>query len=132
MSWVANVMVSVSFGEDPPNLFAFSEWLRASAPWREEPGRPPGGTGVGFLRPIAWPDGPWGGWKNPEAVLWAGATNHADIGAIVDRFQSTPWREPWAAQLFIQDQEQEYFRLWMLRDGVAVQFAPAPPPDEEG
>jgi hypothetical protein len=37
--------------------------------------------------------------------------------AIVEHFESTPWREPWTVQLFVQ--EQDYARVWMLRDGVA-------------
>jgi len=32
-----------------------------------------------------------------------------------------------AAQLLLQDQEQAYFRLWMIRDGRAAQYAPEPP-----
>jgi hypothetical protein len=119
-------MISVSVLEDRQNLARFSDWLRVGAPRRDESGR----TGIGFLQPITEPDGSWGGWKNPEATVWAGATNHADIGALVDRFRATPWREPWAAQLFVKDQEDEYFRLWMLRDGVDVQFAPEPPPEQ--
>jgi hypothetical protein len=74
MSWVANVMVQAA-EEDTPSLVALSEWLKNDAPWNG-PSVPPGATGVGFLRPITEPDrNQWGGWKQPERNLWAGALN---------------------------------------------------------
>ncbi len=41
-----------------------------------------------------------------------------------------PWVAPAAVQVFLMDQEQSYFRLWMIRDGQMVQYAPDPPPED--
>lgn len=68
----------------------------------------------------------WGGWKNPEARLYGGVLNHADLPAVVRRFEQTPWRRPELVQLMINDQEQWAFRVWMLREGRAVQVVPLP------
>jgi hypothetical protein len=37
-----------------------------------------------------------------------------------------PWAAPGAVQVLLMDQEQSYFRLWMIRNGRMAQFAPAP------
>ena len=127
MGWVANVMISISFEEEPSLVKTFSEWLRNEAPWNG-PSDPPGATGVGFLRDLMEPPAAgWGGWKNPEGVLWACASNHADVEAIVDNFASFPWRHANVAQLFIKDQDQDYFRVWMIVDGRATLLTPIPP-----
>ncbi|WP_262285406.1 hypothetical protein [Micromonospora sp. MA102] len=70
MSWVANVMLSVG-PEDRPNAEAFSEWLDVERPRLE--GMRPGGCGN--LRPITDADNRWGGYKNPECEVYAGALN---------------------------------------------------------
>jgi hypothetical protein len=130
MSWVANVMV-LADEEDTPSLVALSEWLENDAPWNGRSG-PPGATGVGFLRPITEPDrNEWGGWKEPECNIWAGALNHADLDAVRARVQQTPWRQPNVVQLFLMDQEEWYFRLWMLRDGELRQYAPTAPGEQD-
>ena len=38
-----------------------------------------------------------------------------------------PWQVPNAVQLFLMDQEQQYFRVWMLRDGRLPEYLPAEP-----
>lgn len=107
-------------------LEEFSEWLERDAPRRS--GVP--GTGVGGLGDLVGEEATdWGGPKSPEARVWGGALNHADLAAVVVRFKAMPWRVPAAAQLFVQDQEETYFRLWMIRDGRASQYAPPPPAD---
>lgn len=120
MSWVATVMLSVQIGEDPVLVEEFTEWLRVEAPRRE----PPGALGVGFLRRLDQVEPGWGGWKYPEALLWGGALNHADLPAVIRRFEQIPWRWPEHVQLFIKDQEQEVFRVWLIRDARAVQCLP--------
>jgi hypothetical protein len=126
MSWVSNVVVSADI-QDRHALELLSSWLREEAPKRDGAS----GTGVGFLDDLTPPEANnWGGWKNPECHLWGGALNHADLDAVIAKFASLPWQVPAAAQLFVMDQEQSYFRLWMLRDGQAHQYAPAPPPDD--
>lgn len=125
MSWVANVIVTCEW-DDRGVVEALSEWLRTEAPHRDGGG----GAGVGYLGQLTGNGSPgWGGWKYPEACVWGGALNHADLEAVVARFEASPWTVPAAAQLLMNDQEQGYFRLWMIRDGKATQFAPPPPDD---
>lgn len=128
MSWVADVLLSVEVLEDPALIEEFNEWLRTRAPRLE----PPGAVGVGFLQSLGENPEVWGGWKYSESSLWGGAMNHASIPDIVERFARTPWRCPETTQLLIRDQEQGAFRLWMIRDGRARQYAPLPEhgPDE--
>lgn len=57
--------------------------------------------------------------------------NHADLDALRRRFAETAWRLPNAAQLLIKDQEDCYFRLWMIRDGRLAQYAPLEPSEED-
>lgn len=102
MSWLANVMISVGV-DDNENAEALSEWRRTDAPAGSSPER----GGAGYLRLLtSAEDSQWGGWKAPECEVWAGALNHADLGALGQRFFEMPWREPNAAQLFVMDQEE--------------------------
>lgn len=114
MSWVSNVMVSVH-SHDCRNVEALSEWLRTEAPLRD--GRR---GGCGYLTEITGDDTAWGGWKFPECDVWAGALDHADLKAVLEHIARLPWRCPNALQVFVMDQEEEYFRVWMLRDGAAA------------
>ncbi|MEC3977636.1 hypothetical protein [Amycolatopsis sp. H20-H5] len=126
MSWVANLMVSV-VAEDRSQVESLSEWLRNRAPRQ-------GGSsilGCGYLLAMSGPDSQWGGWKYPECEVWAGTLNHADLGAVLDRVRKTPWQVPDALQVFLKDQEDAYFRLWMFRDGGLRQCAPALPSEAD-
>jgi hypothetical protein len=68
------------------------------------------------------------GWlEEPRGTAFACATNHADIDAIVDKFGAMPWRRADVVQLLIKDQEQEFFRLWMIVDGEGAQLTSAQP-----
>ncbi|MET7333228.1 hypothetical protein [Nonomuraea sp. NPDC005650] len=126
MSWVANVMVSVD-SWDRANVESLSEWLRTQAPLRwDTPAR-----GCGFLRDTTGQDTTWGGWKYPECDVWAGALNHADVKAVLDHIAQMPWRCPNALQVFVMDQEESFFRVWMLRDGELRQYAPVEPDEED-
>ncbi|WP_371795677.1 squamosa promoter-binding protein 15 [Streptomyces sp. NBC_01718] len=125
MSWVANVMVSAD-ASDWKNVEALSDCLRDEAPRRQQPGV----VGVGSLRLITGPDAAWGGGKNPECEIWAGALNHADLDALRRRFAGMPWHEPNAVQLLIMDQEEAFFHLWMMRDGELKQYAPLQPSEK--
>jgi hypothetical protein len=120
------VLLSVAVQEEPDLVTAFDRWLREDAPWNG-PSVPPESTGVGFLRNLAQSPDAWGGWKAPEGMLFGGATNHADVDAIVARFAAIPWQYPNVAQLFIRDQEQDFFRLWMIVNGKPSQLTPSPP-----
>jgi hypothetical protein len=126
MSWVCNVLVSFDI-EDRVALETFNEWSASEAPRRDGMT----GKGVGRLGDLVGERAPaWAGPKYPECRLWGGALNHAEVDAVVARFGELPWRVPAAAQLFVMDQEQSYFRLWMIRDGRVRQYAPEPPSDD--
>lgn len=122
MSWVATLMLSVDILEDQELVAEFSEWLRAEAPHRE----PEGNGGVGFLESLSDSPQGWGGWKNPEARLYGAVLNHADLKAVVQRFEQVPWKHPQSAQMMVMDQEQCAFRVWMLQDGRAIQHVALP------
>ncbi|MFJ7629215.1 squamosa promoter-binding protein 15 [Streptomyces sp. NPDC097595] len=127
MSWVANVMISIDVA-DSASAEALSEWLRTDAPRRVHPEA----HGVGFLKLLTSPEThDWGGWKNPECEVWAGALNHADLDALRQRVFEMPWREPNLVQLLVMDQEEGFFRIWMIRDGELRQFAPLEPDEED-
>ncbi|WP_411574180.1 squamosa promoter-binding protein 15 [Streptomyces fradiae] len=126
MSWVANVMVSAD-ASDWQNVEALSDWLRGQAPRRYQADA----LGVGSLRLITGPGNTWGGGKSPECEVWAGALNHADLDALRARFAATPWQRPNAVQLLITDQEEAFFRLWMIRHGELRQYAPLQPSEAD-
>jgi hypothetical protein len=121
VSRVANLMVA--FGpEDYRNVEAFSEWLRTH-------GGP--GKGCGYLAEITGGDSRWGGWKSPECDVWAGALNHADLDAVLQQVRRIAWERPNELQVFLKDQEQGFFRIWMVRDGALRQFAPGGPDEDD-
>jgi hypothetical protein len=122
VSWVANILLSVDYQEDVALVHDFDRWLQTQAPRQEQPDV----KGVGALRPLHDSPDAWGGQKYPEALIWAGVLNKADLAAVIRRFGAIGWRVPSLVQLFVQDQEQGSFRLWMIRDGVAHQYAPLP------
>jgi hypothetical protein len=126
MSWVANLLVSVA-SDDVDTVAAFNEWLRDRAPrsW------PEGEPGPGYLNEITGKDTRWGGWKNPECDVWAGTVDKADLDAVVRKFGETAWRQPNAVQLFVMDQQEVFFRLWMIREGKLQQYAPERPDEGE-
>ncbi|KOV76526.1 MULTISPECIES: hypothetical protein [unclassified Streptomyces] len=127
MSWVANVMISVDMA-DSASVEALSEWLRTEAPRRAQPEV----RVVGFLKLITSTEtNQWGGWKQPECEVWAGALNHADLNALKRRVFETPWREPNRVQLSVMDQEEAFFRMWMIRGNELRQFAPLQPNEED-
>ena len=69
-----------------------------------------------------------GGTKYPECSVYAGVLNHADLNAVVRCFGSLGWHRPGIAQLFLMDQEEFSFQVWMIRHGALRQYAP---PEEE-
>jgi len=130
MSWVANMMISVAL-PDRALLPALTDWLEFEAPWNAHSGRVEL-KGVGTLTDQTSPGtSGWGGSKFPECTVWAGVLNHADLPAILAKVESMPWEAPGAVQVLLLDQEETYFRLWMIREGQMTQFAPAPPPEHD-
>lgn len=127
MSWVANVMLSVDVA-DNAKVQVLSEWLRKDAPRRTQPQA----HGVGFLKLLTSPEtNEWGGWKHPECEVWAGALNHADLDVLRQRVFGTAWREPNLVQLLVMDQEEGFFRMWMIRDNELRQYAPLQPNEDD-
>ncbi|MEU1528350.1 squamosa promoter-binding protein 15 [Streptomyces fagopyri] len=126
MSWVTNVMISAD-GADQANVEALSAWLGEEAPRRKQSDA----FGVGDLNLITDQDPGWGGWKWPECRVWAGALNHCDLDALRHRVAEMSWREPNVVQLFVMDQEESFFRVWMIRGGELRQFAPLGPSEED-
>ncbi|WP_278262272.1 squamosa promoter-binding protein 15 [Nocardia sp. AG03] len=124
MSHVANIMVSVAY-DDIPTVRTFSESLRTElAPNTRRP--------IGSLTEITGENHGWGGYKHPECIIWAGALNGADLAAVLRRAAGLPWQIPHAVQVFVKDQYEEFFRLWMLRDGELRQYAPVSPLESGG
>jgi hypothetical protein len=126
MSWVANLMLSVEI-DDNANAEDFSRWLDEECPLRDGPGF----GGRGRLALITGRDTQWGGYKYPECEVYAGALNHADLHAVVEHFGYVAWRNPNAAQLFVMDQQETFFRVWMIRDGKVQQYAPTSPSEDD-
>jgi len=140
MSWVTNVMLSVTM-YDTDNAKEFAAWIRdrpqeylrresyhpaLANPWPDDQEWP--GPYIGGLAES--PVSAWSGTKYPECHVWLGVLNTADLGKVRERFAAVPWRMPNAVQLFLMDQEESFFRVWMLRDGAPVEV-PMPGPYEE-
>ena len=53
-----------------------------------------------------------------------GALNKADLDALLAHVRQVPWQVPPEVQLLIKDQEEDFFRLWMFRDGQLTEFTP--------
>jgi len=73
----------------------------------------------------------WPGPKYPECQVWLGVLNHADLAAVREYFAKIPWRVPNTVQLFLMDQEESFFRVWMIRDGQLAQYAPLEPAEND-
>ena len=122
MSWVANVMLSVA-ADDIMNALTFADWIEHVCPRRHGAD----GVSVGNLIETTGPTSQWGGFKHPECHVFAGALNHADLDALIAQFGATGWLVPLAVQLFVMDQEEHFFRVWMVREGVPRQYVPTIP-----
>ncbi|WP_234317188.1 hypothetical protein [Streptomyces sp. NRRL WC-3744] len=57
--------------------------------------------------------------------------NHADLNALKRRVFETPWHDPNRVQLLVMDQEEAFFRMWMIRGNELRQFAPLQPNEED-
>jgi hypothetical protein len=132
VSWVSNFILVVDYA-DVDVVLVLSDWLKTDAPQREGAYVDAQGNaarGVGWLGRLSKPhDNHWGGRKNPECEVWAGALNHAALPALLDRVFTAPWRNPEQVQVLLMDQPESYFRLYMCRGGVWGQYAPPPTDD---
>ncbi|MFJ4188242.1 squamosa promoter-binding protein 15 [Kitasatospora sp. NPDC089509] len=121
MSHVANVMVSVD-SDDRSGVEELSQWLQTAAPRR---GFGPGAVGwVGSLDETTGGNTHWGGGKYPECDVYAGALNHADLAGLVAHVERISWEHPESVQLFVMDQDQAYFRVWMFHGAELRQIVP--------
>ena len=138
MSWVTNVMLSVQ-SDDRQNAADFAKlveekpwlhldrkkWPQIPDPWPEDQQwMGPYNAGLEESPISVWP-----GSKAPECHVWLGVLNNSDPSRFRALLISIPWRLPNAVQLMLMDQEEQYFRLWMFRDGELKQFAPTEPDD---
>jgi len=114
-------MISIEPG-DRPAVEELNQWLQTAAPHRGSGGK---AGWVGSLSETTGAGTLWGGGKFPECDVFAGALNHADLTALVARFERIRWKHPEFVQLFIMDQEQAYFRVWMFHGPKLQQIAPA-------
>jgi hypothetical protein len=128
MSWVTNLMIHTDIREERRLLRDLSTWLDDEAPRKPNARFDTYGTemrGTGSINPLTNPNcHHWGGRKYPECNVWAGTLNHAELTPVLDRIASLPWQYPQKVQVFLMDQEQQYFRLYMLRGSPWRQYAP--------
>ena len=125
MSWVTNLMIHTDVREDRRLLRDLSTWLDDEAPRKSNATHGTDMRGVGSINALTAVNcHHWGGWKSPECNIWAGTLNKAELDPVMDRIASLPWQYPQKVQVFLMDQEQQYFRLYMLRGSPWRQYAP--------
>jgi hypothetical protein len=76
-------------------------------------------------------DGRWDENAGPEAHVWLGVLNNADLEKVRQHFAAIPWQLPNAVQLFMRDEGEDYFRVWMLRRGQVEQYVTAKPDEQD-
>lgn len=115
MSVVTNVVVSydVLEGDDPSTLTEFRAWFEPIGGLRAI-----SGGEHDWSNPASW----WGGTKNPECELWGGAYNHLDHAAFWNHMNGVVWAYPDGVQVFLKDQDDARFQVWMIADGAFVQI----------
>jgi len=115
MSVVTNVLVSYDIleGENPSNLAEFREWFEPIGGIRAI-----AGGDRDWSNPASW----WGGTKNPECELWGGAYNHLDHSGFWNHLNRLRWSYPQSVQVFVKDQDDPRFQVWMVADGKFAQI----------
>jgi hypothetical protein len=111
MSVVTNLIVGYDIleHEDAAKMAEFREWfeqldgIRAIAGGHHD-----------WSKPESW----WGGQKNPECELWGGAYNHFDHEAFWSHMNRLGWAYPASVQVFLKDQDDARFQVWMIADGT--------------
>ena len=53
-----------------------------------------------------------------------GVLNHADEPAILKHLSRQPWAEPDGVQILLRNEDDHWYRMYMLRDGTLTQYAP--------
>jgi hypothetical protein len=141
LSWVQNVIVAAA-RQDAGNVEDFATWLRTK-PGRYLRRRDFPGVDFGREADLGVPPWPYSGdlaetrkdaWPGPkvrECHVWLGVLNGGDLALVRQHFAAIPWNNPNSAQLLIQDQEEFFFRLWMIRDGRLQEYAPERPQEND-
>ena len=111
MSLVTNVMIQLDDLADKANLAALDDLTRDST-----------ADGHQILRCITDRDPGefWGGSKYPECGIWAAAFNYLEIDAFLAGIEAMTWHAPKCFRLFIQEQEDDAFGVYLLRGGKLV------------
>jgi hypothetical protein len=122
MSVVTNVVVSYDELEhdNPSNLAELRAWFEPIGGIRAI-----AGGDRGWSRPPSW----WGGTKNPECELWGGAYNGLDHAAFWNHMNRLRWAYPDSVQVFIKEQEDVRFQVWMISNGAFAQIIDGGKPD---
>lgn len=115
MSVVTNVMISFCNLE-----FEKPDFLSRFRAWFEDKGDIASIT-HGFSDPMPFS---WGGNKHPECVLWAGAYNHLDLAAMLQSLDAIDWAYQEFVQVFVMEQEQPTFSVYMFRNGQLARVLP--------
>lgn len=63
----------------------------------------------------------WGGNKVPECQLFAAAFNHLPLGEFISELNKLTWLRPEMFCLFIQEQDDETFGVWLIQDKKVIQ-----------
>jgi hypothetical protein len=105
---VSNIIVSSDL-DDGKAVAEFNDWLKST-------------EAVGALAEVT----SFGGWKQPEWSLYAGVLNNASLAEVVNQFARTNWRFPEYAQLWLRDEEEDFFSFWMFRGGKLSRMTPLP------
>lgn len=114
MSRVTEILLHVG-RTDERHVEDLSFWLRDFAPRSDD--RVTGSPG--HLLPLTGELGgeSWGGHKAATAIIWAGVANYLDLNAFVDHVAKVPWNEPDNVQLLLRDEDDPWFRVFMIRGG---------------
>jgi hypothetical protein len=63
----------------------------------------------------------WGGGKVPGCYLFAGTFNYLPLDDFIAELNKLEWREPEAFRMFVQEDDDRAFGVWVIRDGALEQ-----------
>jgi hypothetical protein len=104
MSYVTNVLLSFSVMEDSyetdgEDIYSIMTLVNT---WLMERGYGAFGQHVDHVS---------GGHKHLETPLFAAGFNMFDLGDFLDMLRTLPWKEPSNVQVFVQEQDEDKFRI---------------------
>ena len=118
MSWVTNVMLSFPSPRDRVFVDELNDRTTAHSSSADNFGE------------VSAPSGAWGGAKNPECRVFATSLNHYDLAALITKIEQLGWTDRRCVQVFIKDQQDCCFGVWMF-DGDGLHEV-LPPFDYDG